>query len=102
MITASDMRAMRRAIEHVEEVSKRPAAIRKYFVPRDSVVRLAVEIANQGGRVSRVLPDDYNPNGQRADGVVGLMASGWLHWFPTRGWELDGVLLSAFAHEVLQ
>jgi hypothetical protein len=97
VITASDMRAMRKAIEHLEGLERRPRELRRCFVPRDAVVRLAAEIANQGGRVTSI--DTSRDNG---DGLVGLMAAGWLHWFPApRGWELDSELLSAFAHEVM-
>lgn len=100
-VTAADMRAMRKAIELLERLEERPREVRRCFIPRDSVVRVAVELANVGGRASRVLDDGETDTG-RADGVVGLMAAGWLHWAPVRGWELDAALLSAFAHEVLQ
>lgn len=101
MITAADSCAMRRAIEQIEGIERRPRDLRRFFVPRPSVVRLAVELANQGGRASRVL-EDGETDTSRADGVVGLMAAGLLHWSPVRGWELDAALLAAFAHEVMQ
>lgn len=101
MISANDMRAMRKAIEHIERLDDRPKDLRRFFIPRDNVVRVAAELANKGGRAARIL-DDGETNTPRADGVVGLMAAGWLHWFPVRGWELDAALLSAFAHEVLK
>lgn len=101
MIAPGDMRAMRKAIGRLEGIDQRPAEVRRGFIPRDSVVRVAVELANVGGRASRVL-DVGEVDTKRADGVIGLMAAGWLHWSPLRGWELDAALLGEFAHETLQ
>lgn len=46
--TAADMRAMRRAIEVLDGVDRKPAELRHLFAPNESTVRLALEIAIVG------------------------------------------------------
>ena len=48
MITATDMRAMRRALEILEGLDAKPADLRPLLAPREATVRLALEIATAG------------------------------------------------------
>lgn len=50
MISARDMRAMRRALEVLRGVDSIPAELRALFAPREATVRLAAEMAVMGGR----------------------------------------------------
>lgn len=47
-LAASDMRAMRRALEVIFRVNEKPSELRHLFVPRDATVRLALEITLVG------------------------------------------------------
>lgn len=92
MFSASDLRAMRRALDLLMHVDESPAEFRAAFEARASTVRLATEIAVTGGVA--ILPADP------ADSWIELMAHGFVHGVKRGGAEqrLDAAVMETFRH----
>jgi hypothetical protein len=93
MLRAADVRAMRRSLERLEPIDGLAADLRRFFTPHDAVVRLAAEMAIDGG--GSFMPRDPSP------AWVSLAASGWLHTSYRPGSEvtLNVALLEEFRRE---